>query len=277
MEFAVKKAFNKLFYGAKSFITEAGEKQLTLRAAALSWTAMFALVPLITVGFGILGSLPQLAGVEQILDQYLRDHLLPASASQVLDKLKSFADHAQNLALPGMAILAVTALALVYSLEGHFNALWDAPSKRPIVARFTLFWTLLTLGPLLAGSALVFASLGLPLVESATSKVGFQLPGTGLLSWLMIGLLLTLVYLILPNCKVGWRNAIASGLIISSLLKLLQWGVSLLALQGNNYQLIYGVFASVPLFLLWMHASFFLLLVGVILSRYLSFTKSLDI
>jgi membrane protein len=220
------------------------------------------------VSFWLLSHLPTLSSVENSLRHWMFANLLPSAGQEVENHLSSFAGQAVNLQGAGLAMLFLTCLLMVRRIEVAFNTLWEVPEKRPGVRGLVVYWSIVTLGPcLLAAVFLVFSwlasltGLGAALDDSLV-PAGMQ----GLFPVLVMSAVLTLAYGLIPNTRVAWRHAALGGVVAAVLFDILRRMAVLLIGLLPGYQIIYGAFAAVPLFLLWIEAGWAIVLWGAHLS-----------
>ena len=122
-------------------------------AGALSYTTLFAVVPLLTAVVAILAAFPVFAGLREHVSDFIFRNFVPASGETVQGYLLQFADNASKLTIVGILFLLASALMMLASIEDRFNRIWRVPSPRKGSARFLLYWAALTFGPLaLVGS-----------------------------------------------------------------------------------------------------------------------------
>lgn len=237
-------------------------------AAALTYTTLFALVPVLTVMYAILSAIPALRewGVERNAE--MLSYVMPEGSEQISSYLLSFSQQARSLTWIGVIFLLVTSLTLLRNIEMQFNRIWNVDKPRSGLQTFFRYWAVLTLGPLLIVGAITASSVlaSLPLMSDLNS---IPLP-VRLLPWLFSAAALTAVYVLVPNCRVPWRNALAAGMLVALLLELGKLLFARIIGLFPSYQLIYGAFAVVPLFLLWVYLAWMLLLLGAELSYALS-------
>jgi membrane protein len=165
-----------------------------------------------------------------------------------------------------VVVLAVTAIMLLATIEARLDAIWRVHAPRGWVARVTIYWTLLTLGPLLFGTALSI-STSLHVVTSELGAAGAAaLPLLARLAWVLPVLLqslgLTLFYCLIPHCPVRWRDGLLGGIAAGALLEICKFGFTLFIDHYNSYEAIYGALAVIPIFLLWMYLSWSVVLFG---------------
>lgn len=233
-------------------------------AAALTYTSLFAVVPLLTVTYSMLAALPVFRGVGDDLQGMLFDHFVPATGQVVQDYMGDFAQQARQLTLVGVIFLIITAGLMILNIEKAFNAIWRVEKPRRGLQAFLIYWTVLTLGPLLLGAGLVLSSYltTLPLLEKVTETTG---SGSSLWSYLPIifsALAFTLLYWAVPHCRVRFADAALGGVAMALMFETAKSGFTWFVTSFPNYELVYGAFAAFPLFLLWMYVSWLLILLA---------------
>ena len=225
-------------------------------------------MPVITVIYGILSGIPALQSWAGDLSNNLLAYVMPEGSEQISDYLLAFSQQARSLTWVGVVFLFITALLLLRTIEMQFNRIWNVDKPRSGLQTFFRYWAVLSLGPVLIGAAIAASSLiaSLPIVADL-EKV--PLPFR-FLPWLFSAAALTALYMLVPNCRVPWRNALLAGMLIALLFELGKFLFGRIIGMFPSYQLIYGAFAAVPLFLLWVYLAWMLVLLGAELSYALS-------
>lgn len=247
------------------------EDDLFQAAGALSFTTVFALVPLSLVVFGVLAAFPVFAEWSGQLSDYVFSKFVPRAASAVQTHLMQFSANAEQLTVAGVIALVVSLLITVSGVEAAFNRIWRVKSARPTFGRFLMYWTVLTLGALLAAASLALSARFFALsifetqVGSALEQVALRLAPMGI-SFLAIAA----IYRVVPHRTVHWRHAFAGALIAALLLEAVRGGLGLYLGSFGAYSVIYGTVAFVPIFLLWIYLSWTAVLLGA------SFASSLS-
>jgi len=236
-------------------------------AASLGFTSLLALVPLLAVIFGIVSAFPVFAQWSQQLKSFIFENFLPAAGEQVDGYLNTFLDSASNLTLPGTVFLILTALLLMFRIEVAFNRIWRVDRSRSLLNRIVMYWAVLTLGPLLMGAAIalsvqnVIAPLALEDTISAIRHTG----GIFLLSWMVF----TLMFVLVPNKRVSFRDALFGALLSAVLFDLAKRGF-VAYVSNANYAEIYGALATIPIFLMWLYLVWIVILFGASLASSLA-------
>lgn len=245
-------------------------------AMELTYTTLFAVVPMMTVTFAILSAIPSLQHVSVEIQGFVLSHFIPSSGQVVQQHLADFSRQAAHLTIAGSAMLFVTALMMLVTIEKAFNEIWKVPEERKGVITFLRYWAVLSLGPLLLGAGFALSSymMSLRLFSSAADLVNSLLPGMRLVTYVFTSLAFTLMYVAVPNCKVPFRAALAGGLMAALMFEGAKMTFALFISHFSSYTLVYGAFAVFPLFLFWIYLSWSIILLGVQISRALTIRRS---
>ncbi|WP_051559856.1 YihY family inner membrane protein [Marinobacterium jannaschii] len=248
-----------------------------LNASALTYTTLFAVVPLMTVTYSMLAAIPSFQGVGDQLQGWIFSNFVPTTGAVVQDYLAAFSSQARNLTAVGVAILAVTAIMMMKNIEAALNRIWRVSEPRKGLSSFLLYWAVLSLGPILIGLGLVLTSYiaSLPFISSA-SEIAGKLRLLSLLPMLLSAVAFTLLYAAVPNCRVPLRYAAIGAGVVAVLFEAAKRGFAFFVTQSPSYELIYGAFAAVPLFLAWIYISWIIILLGAELTRSLTVWRGED-
>jgi membrane protein len=244
-------------------------------AAALTYMSLFALVPLLTVLYTMASAVPAFQGLESKMQTFMFENLMPRTSSEISGYLEEFSRQAKNLTGPGIVFLVVTAVLMLRNIEKALNQIWRASENRSPVSSFMLYWAVLSLAPVTIGLALALSTY---LSSFANALQGYDVIGIQALMLKLAPLLLTtagltLVYLAVPNCRVPFKHTLIGGFVAACAFHFARWAFTKLVV-GSNYSIIYGAFAAVPLFLLWIYLSWNIVLMGGILVHSLSAYQS---
>ena len=232
-------------------------------AAALTYTTLFAVVPMMTVTFAMLSAIPAFEGMDERIQLFVFRNFVPSTGEAVEAYLRNFIAQARHLTWLGVAFLAVTAFSMLVTIERVFNQIWRVRKPRRGVSRFLLYWAILSLGPLLLGTGFAVSTY----VTSLSLLSGpHALPGAGTVLKYMPLLFsvaaFTLIYSAVPNARVPPRHALVGGIFTAFLFEAAKSLFGLYVGLFPGYKLIYGAFATVPLFLLWIYLSWLIVLLG---------------
>ncbi|QBQ97964.1 YihY family inner membrane protein [Paraburkholderia pallida] len=246
------------------------EDRIPQVAGSLTFTTLLSLVPLATVAFALFTAFPIFASFQNSLQGFLADHLMPAQInSQIFMYLNQFASKAKGLTTMGMIVLFVTSVMTMMTVESAFNVIWRVRKARPLAQRVLVYWAILTLGPILIGVSLSISSY----LFTRSAALATEQHVSMLFDWLLISasvpltaLAFTMLYVYLPNCRVEWRDAVVGGVAAAVAFELAKRGFGLYVRRIPTYTAVYGAFAAAPMFLLWMYLSWFITLVGAMIT-----------
>ncbi|MRW94132.1 YihY family inner membrane protein [Duganella sp. FT80W] len=251
------------------------EESLPQVAGSLTFTTVFALVPLLTIALAIFTTFPMFTTFRQSLEAYFVQSVMPKSiSSTILNYLTMFASKATRLSAVGAVALIVTSIAMMNLIERVFNRIWRVRGARSWSRRILVYWALITVGPLFIGVSLTMSSQ----VFMATSDLVGHVPVLGALIYTLVSLALTtasftLLYIAVPNRDVDWHDAAWGGLVAGLAFELAKRGFAIFITQFPTYSKIYGALAAVPLFLLWVYLSWLITLFGALLVAALPVVK----
>jgi membrane protein len=244
---------------------------LARTAAALSFMSVLGLVPLFTVAFVVVARYPLFERWLGSLERFLLRHLIPASAGAVRPWLAEFTTKAAELQGYGIALVVVTAMLLVATVDREINAIFRVREQRSLVRRLTVYAVGLTFGPLSIGAAvhstqaLLAATLDVaPFTERAV--IALAVPVAVALATLAF----TLVYTLLPATRVPFPAALAGGLAAALGFEAAKRGFVLYVLNVPTYERVYGTLSVLPLFLVWIYVSWLIVLVGAAITATLA-------
>jgi membrane protein len=246
------------------------EDHLGVTAGSLTFTTTIALVPLLTVMLALFSAFPVFSRFRKALEMQFLVELVPeAIAKQVMVLLTRFAGKASQLGGVGLIALGVTAMMLMLTIDHTLNAIWRVRRPRPIAQRVLVYWAALTLGPLLLGASLSLSSYLL----SASKGWVDELPGgVGFLLGSVVFALQTLgfaaLFRFVPNTDVRWEHALSGALFVSVGLELAQKVLAAYLSKVPVYATVYGAFASLPIFLIWIYLSWLIVLMGAVVAAY---------
>lgn len=226
-------------------------------AGALSYTTLVSLVPLLVASLAIFAAFPAFADARGTLISFAFDNFMPATGEHLQKYLDTFADNASQLTGISILVMFFSALSMMVSIEDRMNRIWRVQRQRGWVSRLLLYWAALTLGPILIVGGIAVASLAtaLPLLNDAASTLNLKERLVGVLPFVVTFLTLMLIYMVVPNRRVHWRNAAIGALMGAVLFEIARWGFARFIHHAQTYQQIYGVVAALPIFLLWIYLS----------------------
>lgn len=240
------------------------EARVPQAAGSLTFTTLLALVPLLTVMLVVVAAFPVFGDISNQFMGFVNRILVPDGASMIASYLNEFKNQAGGLTAAGLAVMTLGALMLMQTIENTFDNIWHVRRKRSLTVRFSIYWALLTLVPILVGagiSASAHLTAWLP-AFSGSLKIGWTL--------LFDIFLLFFLYCFVPNVRVPVPHALIGAVLAALLLESAKWGFNLYVARFNSYHVIYGAFAAIPLFLIWLHLVWMIVLGGAVLTAALT-------
>lgn len=252
---------------ARSFMRFLGRRFLDDRlfevAGALAFTTVFALVPLSMVVFGVLSAFPVFDTWSQQLSDYVFSNFVPSSARAVEGYLLQFSQNTGQLTAIGVIALVVSVLITLHGIENAFNRIWRVGTARPRVSRFLVYWTVLTLGALVASASLALSTrfFALEIFRTASGEwLQGMMMGVAPLAIELVAF--AAIYRVVPHRTVQWRHAFAGALLAAVLLEIAKRLIALYLGSFDGYQKIYGQVAFIPILLLWIYFAWVAVLLG---------------
>lgn len=228
-------------------------------AAALTYQTLFAVVPLLTVMYTMLSAFNAFSDMGKRVEDLIFQNIVPANVHAVQEYLHRFSDQARDLSVWSVIILAVTAFLMLFTIERTFNQIWGVREPRQGFQRFMMYWAVLTMGPLLVvvGIGTTTYVFSLPLVSDVTESPFFL----RFLPLITSAVTFTLIYTVVPNTMVPLRHALVGGVVVAVVFETAKFSFGFVMTQ-TSFEAIYGTFAVVPGFLIWIYVSWTIVLAG---------------
>ena len=277
----IKRIFQKKDHPVASFvirqiktilITLRGFKEanIQLRASALTLYTIMSIVPILAMIFGIAKGF----GFEAYLKGVITENL--SEQQEILDTLLQFVDHYLGrvnggyITGIGFIILIWSVMQVMGNIESSFNKIWCVKKSRMLTRKFTDYISLLIVVPVFI---IIASSVNVAQVESVSKSIPFLsylhpvLKGlVQILSFTLLWFVFTLLYIVIPNTNVKFKPALTAGIIAGTMFQILQWAYVNFQSYLSGYGAIYGTFAAIPLFLIWLETSWLVVLLGVEIS-----------
>jgi len=233
-------------------------------ASSLSYTSLLSLVPLLAIALAMLAAFPVFDGIRERLEAALFHYLVPEVGEQVQGYVAGFVANAGKLTAAGVIGLAVSSVMVLVTIESSLNVIFRVATPRSPMSKLLVYWTALTLGPLLLGasfsmSAYVYAASDW--ADKAGLSVLTQLIAEASPTVLLV-LAFALLYVAVPNRRVKTRDALIGAAAAGTAFTVLRWGFAVYVANSQAYESIYGAVAMVPIFLFWMYLSWTVVLFG---------------
>ena len=252
------------------------QDRCTEMAASLTFTTLLSLVPLLTIMLTVFSAFPVFADLSSHLKEFVLSNMLPETGGRMITRyMEQFAESASRLTAVGIAFLAFTAMWMMLTIDNAFHRIFRVSRQRSMLQRVLVYWAVITLAPLLVGGSLSLTSWLVGL------SVGYanQIPDAGvemlkLLPVILTTAAFTLLFRVVPNRYVPMRHAIIGGVIAAVAFESMNRAFAFYIAHFPTYKLVYGAFASVPIFLMWIYLSWLTLLFGAIITASISHWRS---
>ena len=248
-----------------------GRHEAPQNAAALTYTSLLSLVPLMGVTLAIFSAFPVADRVYQVIQDFVFQNFVPTSGELLQQYLSEFSSKAARLSGAGTAFLILVALMMMANIDRALNAIWEVRTQRRFSSKFLIYWAVLSLGPLLIGASVLATSylVSLPIwMQAASSGVGRTL--LALTPVLTSAVAFTMMYLVVPNRRVRLAHALIGGVFAALLFEAAKRGFGFYITQFPTYEAIYGALAAIPIFLVWLYLSWVVVLLGAEVTHCLS-------
>jgi len=217
------------------------------------------------VALTLISAFPVFQEASDGLEQFLVERMIPESAQSIASYAQQFTENAARLTAVGLFFLFITAMVVLMTIDQALNEIWRVPRPRPPVQRAFIYWALLTVGPVLIGISLSLTSwvvsVSLGLVKEIPHAAGVMLRVVPIV---LTGLAFSLLYITLPNRRVLWRDAFAGGFLAAAAFEIMKHGFAFYITHFPTYKLVYGAFATIPIFLMWIYLSWLAVLSGAV-------------
>ena len=247
------------------------EDHMGLTASSLTFTTSIALVPFFTVALAVFTAFPMFSNMQGALQGWLIDSLIPDNiARQVLGYLTQFSRQANKLGAAGLGILLITAIALILTIDRTLNGIWRVKNPRPFAQRVLIYWSAITLGPVLLGASLALTASVVTTTSGLVGTLPFSLRFLlGTFQFFLIAAGLAALYRYVPNTYVKWTHAWVGGVFAAAGIELAKKALALYLSKVPTYSMIYGAFATLPILLIWIYVAWVIVLLGAVIAAYL--------
>lgn len=251
-----------LIFG-RYLLTRMGHDRVNVNAGYLAYITLLSIVPMLTVLLSVLSSFSIFENAGDAIQDFVITHFVPAAGDAVKGALLEFVSNTGKMSAVGGAFLFVAALMLISNIDKNLNYIWRVKQKRRAVFSFSMYWMVLTLGPILVGASIAATSYvtSLKILESEAVSGVYNL----LLRWLPFLLSLFAfvgLYLLVPNKKVKISHALIGAIVAAILFEASKKGFAAYITQFPSYQLIYGALAAIPILFVWVYLCWLIVLVG---------------
>ena len=257
----LREIYRKLYLTIRFFT----EKRVMTQASALSYSTLLAIVPILAVVFAIARGF----GYNKYIELWFRESLStqPQVADIIVGFVNSYLVHTQSGIFLGVGLVFMlySVLMLISNIEDTFNQIWQLSSTRPIIRSITNYLAICFLFPIII---VVSTGLSIFMETVADTMDGFRILGPAIRRMLslapcvLMSLMFIILYVYMPNTKVRFSSAIVPGILAGIAMQVLQLAYIHSQIWVPGYNAIYGSFAALPLFMLWIQISWTICLFG---------------
>ena len=249
------------------------EDKVSLRASALTFYSLLSVVPTLAMIFGIAKGFGFQNKLEGELINGFKGH--EEALNWIVNMARNYLENVKGGLIAGIGLIVLfwTVMGLLTNIERSFNGIWQVKKSRPFVRKLTDYLSIMLIAPIflfVTSSANVFITSQIDLITTEVALIGQIKPVINFLlhfiPYFLIWFLLTIVYMAMPNTKVNFSSALVGGIIAGTLVQLSQWGYVYFQIGVSKYNAIYGSFAALPLFLIWLQVSWLIVLLGAEIS-----------
>ena len=238
------------------------------RASALAFVTLLAIVPLLIVVLSVFSSFPTFQNLKMPLQNFIFANFVPNTGKLIQIHLEQFVHQVADLSIFGVLFLFFTAFLMMITIERSMNTIWRVHTHRTLVNALLLYWAILSLAPIFVGLSLIATSYLFCFSLFANQQVPplFLSLSPYLLSFISF----TFLYAVVPNYRVKLLHACIGGAIATLLFESTKFSFAYYLSHFNFYQLIYGAFAAIPIFFIWIYWVWIVTLLGAEVSYALS-------
>jgi membrane protein len=252
------------------YVQRCMQDQITVISGYLAYISLLSLVPLIAVIFSMLGAFPMFAELRTEIEAFMYANVIPSRGDEIQTYITQFIGNTAKMTAFGISALMVVALMLIHNIDKSLNKIWRITKRPRLIISFSIYWMILTLGPVLVGSSIALTSYLLTLSKFAEGYTpGLSSFLLNLVPYLFSLVAFFLLYLVVPNTKVKMKHAIWGALLATILFEFFKRGFALYISHFPSYQAIYGALALVPILFVWVYLSWVVVLLGAELTALL--------
>ena len=231
-------------------------------ASSLSYTSLIAIVPLFAIGLAIFSAFPVFSDIRGQLQEALIQNVVPAIGQEVNQYFNEFVSATAKLTTVGVVGIVFTAILLLSTIENSFNYIFKVYKPRSIKTKITLYWTVITLGPLLYGTGVSLKGYFFMLQKLVPQEFGISYIFQSMLPGVFTLLMLMLVYILVPNKKVRFLHAFWGALFALIGIYIMRKFFGTFIASSVVYTTLYGAMAAIPLLLLWLYLNWTVIIFG---------------
>lgn len=259
-----------VFGFVQRYVQRCLDDRVTVMGGYLAYISLLSLVPFITVIFSMISAFPMFSEFRGELENFIFSNVIPSRGDEIQGYITQFVGNTGKMTAIGLLVLMVVALLLIHNIDKTLNHIWRVTKRPRLIISFSIYWMVLTLGPVLFGSSIVISSYLVSLAAFADDYTpGISTLFLSLTPSLMSLIAFWILYNVVPNVKVRLLDAFWGALLATILFELSKRGFALYITYFPTYQTLYGTLALVPILLLWIYLCWVVVLLGAELTAFL--------
>ncbi len=250
-----------------------GQDQCPLQASALTFYSILSIVPLVAMAFGIAKGF----GFQTLLEKQMLEKFPGQEEvmTRIFDFARSLLETTKGGVIAGIGIVFLlwTVIKLLSHIEHSFNNIWEVKTPRAYGRKFSDYLSIVLISPLLvilSSSAAVFITTQITLITEKVALIGVFSPVIFVIlkfvPYCLVWILFIFIYILMPNTKVNFSSGSIAGILAGTIYQIAQFGYIYFQVGMSRYNAIYGSFAALPLFLIWIRLSWLIVLFGAEIS-----------
>lgn len=261
--FFTDKSMRDLLFFFRLLFLRSKQNKLGVYSGYLTYSTILAIVPMIMVVFSVFTLMPIFDEATAQLKDFVYDNFAPNAGNLVQEYLDLFVENSKKMGAISIVGLVAVAVMLISSIDKALNEIWHNTKTRPLLLSFGIYLGVLVFGPMLAGASIALSSYILSLELFDTEGI-FSIKHhlLKLAPFLLIWLMFSLVYTIVPNTRVKFNHSMIGGLVAGLFFTLGKEAFIWYITTFPSYQAIYGVLATIPIMIVWIHLSWRVVLFG---------------
>ncbi len=261
----VQDTWNILKQFGRFFTHRLKTEQVHVSAGYLSYVTLMSLVPMLVVMLSVMTAFPIFAELKEMIEGFVYQNFIPAAGEVVQKHITNFVNNASKMSAVAITFLFLFALLLISSIDKTLNKLWQVDKKRKVVTAFSMYWMVLTLGPVLVGSSIAATTY----IAKLVSLEQYDLFGIANILVRLLPIFASIcafliLYLVVPNKDVSFKCALSGAVLAAVLFEVAKRGFAFYVTQLPSYKAIYGALASIPILFLWVYLSWLVVLFGAL-------------
>jgi len=261
----LKQKIQIITHFTRYFVARLWHEQLHVSAGYLSYVTLMSLVPLLVVMLSVMTTFPFFSEIKESAESFVYQNFLPASGNTIRQHITGFVENAKKMSAVAIVFLFLLALLLISAIDKTINQLWKIKVKRRLVTAFSMYWLVLTLGPVLVGGSIAATSY----VSSMVSLNRLDIFGLSQFFLRLLPLLssiaaFVILYIAVPNKVVLFKHALLGATVAGILFEVAKVAFAQYITKLPTYETIYGALASIPILFLWVYLSWLVVLFGAL-------------